>query len=300
VDHLGDGTALLGIPDVLSAAANQDILEFRSCTCNIREIARETIPGLGDEFPDSTGTRSRHRVSPRSGRCREAGGPISRLVAGCGFAKKSCPSRAWLPSNAKTGPEILLSTTRMGVTWPHGEMMVEADQLFSVPEHRNQRSPKTHRRGQAMRLVRQTTLMLTFTVGMVLLPACGSNQKCTPGQQNLCLCPDGKSGSQTCLDDGSGYSSCGPCCTNVEILCENTCQSCQAGSIPYCDSAQGLVCCPSNYPTFCDSQFAGTACGGQAGCYSKGTFSCASATACSGKCYVCSSGTYNCSTAKCQ
>jgi hypothetical protein len=149
----------------------------------------------------------------------------------------------------------------------------------------------------------QVTLMVTFAVCMALLPSCGSDQKCTPGQQNICLCPDGKTGSQTCLDNGSGYGGCGPCCTSVEILCEYTCQSCEAGSIPYCDSGQGLICCPADYPAFCDSQVAGDTCGGQAGCYSgSGTFSCATATDCSsGGCHICKSGyTYNCSTGKCQ
>jgi hypothetical protein len=149
------------------------------------------------------------------------------------------------------------------------------------------------------------TLMFAFAVGVGLLPSCGSNQMCTPGQQNACLCPDGKAGSQTCSGDGSGYGSCGPCCTQVEILCQGSCQTCDAGKLPYCDSAQGLVCCPADYPDFCDSQFAGESCGGLQGCYSHkagSTWSCATATDCSsGVCHICQSGyTYNCSTAKCQ
>ena len=95
---------------------------------------------------------------------------------------------------------------------------------------------------------------------------CGSNQACTPGQQNLCLCLDGTSGSQTCRSDGSGYGSCGPCCgDNGETLCHGRCQSCDVGETGHCDSTQDTIVCCPANSVFCDSQQAGAACG--AVCY---------------------------------
>lgn len=82
-----------------------------------------------------------------------------------------------------------------------------------------------------------------------LLAACGS-QKCEVNETQVCVCPGGAVGAQTCNDNGSGFGACD---------CTVPAKSCSAPDAPRCrhgacDEATGLAACS------CDEGYAGALC----------------------------------------
>ena len=64
-------------------------------------------------------------------------------------------------------------------------------------------------------------MKLSAFVSILALVGCASDPLplCTPGQTSVCACPDGGSGAQICLSDGSRFGTClcdeappGPAC----------------------------------------------------------------------------------------
>jgi hypothetical protein len=74
----------------------------------------------------------------------------------------------------------------------------------------------------------------------------GGPGACVPGAQVACACPDGESGAQVCLEDGTGYGVCGPCggevgCGDGVCGLDEDCHSCDAD----------CMCAPCNEAPSC-------------------------------------------------